>query len=333
MNHKHDVLIVGAGITGLLAAHQLQQAGLKILVVDKGRSVGGRMATRRIGPGKADHGAQFFSVRTAEFQRLVDNWLANEAIFVWSHGWSNGSIDKDNRDGHPRYAAYGGMTRIPKHLAQRLPVQLETHLARISPWEAGWEALDKNGQRFLSRALILTPPVPQSLALLAAGNTPLQRNDQSSLTRLAYAPCLCGLVWVEGKVYLPEPGALQRPFHPISWIANNQQKGISPDATLITIHGNPIFSETHYDAPDAEIIELLLAALRPHLAKDTRLQEIQLKKWRYALPTALFPKRTLVAQELPPLVFAGDAFKEPRIEGAALSGLDAATIIQQLLAQ
>jgi len=64
---KYDVLVIGAGISGLLCATQLQAAGLSTLVLDKGRGVGGRMATRRIGDTTFDHGAQFFTVRDARF--------------------------------------------------------------------------------------------------------------------------------------------------------------------------------------------------------------------------------------------------------------------------
>ncbi|HMQ53993.1 MAG TPA: FAD-dependent oxidoreductase, partial [Anaerolineae bacterium] len=53
-----DVLVVGAGLSGLMAANLLKAYGFKVTVLDKGRSVGGRLATRRIGPGRADHGAQ-----------------------------------------------------------------------------------------------------------------------------------------------------------------------------------------------------------------------------------------------------------------------------------
>ena len=55
--------IVGAGMTGLTAAAELQKEGIEVFLLDKGKSVGGRMATRRVGDGKADHGAQFFEIR------------------------------------------------------------------------------------------------------------------------------------------------------------------------------------------------------------------------------------------------------------------------------
>ena len=62
-----NVVVIGAGLSGLIAAQSLQAHGHKLLVVDKGRSPGGRLATRRIGPATLDHGAQFFTVRSEEF--------------------------------------------------------------------------------------------------------------------------------------------------------------------------------------------------------------------------------------------------------------------------
>ncbi|MSO32728.1 MAG: FAD-dependent oxidoreductase, partial [Ilumatobacteraceae bacterium] len=61
---KKRVVVVGAGIAGLTAARALSHAGHSVIVLDKGRSVGGRMATRRIGDATVDHGAQFFTVRS-----------------------------------------------------------------------------------------------------------------------------------------------------------------------------------------------------------------------------------------------------------------------------
>ena len=68
-------------------------------------------------------------------------------------------------------------------------------------------------------------------------------------------------------------------------------------------------------------------AVGGHLAAARRaflwLREMQLKRWRYALPTTLHPERYLLATGIPTLAFAGDAFGWPRVEGAALSGLTA----------
>lgn len=53
-----DVIIVGAGLTGLRAASELIRAGLSVLVVERGESVGGRMRTTPHNGFLLDHGFQ-----------------------------------------------------------------------------------------------------------------------------------------------------------------------------------------------------------------------------------------------------------------------------------
>jgi len=125
---------------------------------------------------------------------------------------------------------------------------------------------------------------------------------------------------VHGPVYLPDPGAIQRPDEPIPWLADNQRKGISPDETVVTVHAGPDYSRQLWDVSDMDALKMLQAALLPFLRSVADIGEAQLKRWRYALPTEFYPRRTMIAADLPPLAFAGDAFGEPRVEGAAMSG-------------
>ena len=171
---------------------------------------------------------------------------------------------------------------------------------------------------------MLTPPVSQSLALLDAGSVHLAPADRDALIRIEYAPCLAGLFWLDRSPILPEPGALQRVGAPIAWIADNQRKGISPQATLITVHAGQEDSVRLYGAPVAKALAFLQAGLEPYLAPGTAFLDRQLKRWRFAQPVVIHGERTLLAAGLPPLAFAGDAFGAPRVEGAALSGLAAA---------
>ncbi|MCX7432565.1 MAG: FAD-dependent oxidoreductase, partial [Planctomycetia bacterium] len=66
-----DVVIIGAGIAGLSAAGELVASGRRVLVLEKSRGVGGRMATRRVGEAVCDHGARFCTVRGPAFGGMV----------------------------------------------------------------------------------------------------------------------------------------------------------------------------------------------------------------------------------------------------------------------
>ena len=322
-----NTLIVGAGVAGLMAARTLTDAGHSVRVVDKGRSVGGRLATRRVGEGRADHGAQFFSVRSPIFQAHVDRWLDLDLAYVWSHGWSDGSLIRTKADGegYPRYAIRGGMNALAKHLAQGLDVMTNVKIDALTATQTGWLAVAEDGHTFTADRVILTAPVPQSLALVENGKTTLHAGDLAALQRIAYAPCVAGIFHVEGKVNLPVPGALQQIGSPIAWVADNQRKGISPNARLITVHAGPELSRELWDTdPGTALDELQSQGLQLYMAPTTRILSGQIKKWRYALPIVIHPAPFLAAQDLPPLLFAGDAFGGPRVEGAALSGLAAA---------
>jgi hypothetical protein len=55
-NTDANVLIIGAGICGLIAATILEDNGLRVCVVEKEETVGGRLSTMQIGDGQADIG-------------------------------------------------------------------------------------------------------------------------------------------------------------------------------------------------------------------------------------------------------------------------------------
>ena len=233
-------------------------------------------------------------------------------------------------DGHHRFAVQGGMNALPKHLAAALVdlgVQIQTgvQVTAVAVVEDGWQVQAVGGGPWRCRCLVLTAPAPQALALLApsaAGRgAALDDGDREALQRIAYAPCLCALCAIDGRVWLPAPGAVQRPQADISWIADNQRKGISPYAPVFTLHGSPAWSAAHSQEPDEALLESFRGGLDEWASGKIEYREIQIKRWRYALPVVLHPQPFLRAGGLPPLYFGGGAVGSPRIEGAALSGL------------
>lgn len=328
-----DILVVGAGISGLMAAETLNAQGLRVLVVDKQPEAGGRLATHTMQGGTADLGAQFFTARSPEFQSWVEDWIDAGLVFQWTTGFSNGSLDTDPlpSGGSPRYAVRGGMSALAEHLVEGLQIRLGVELESLTPGLHGWWARSTQGRLYKSQAVILTAPVPRSLELLDAGRVHLSPGERADLESLRYAPCVAGLFCLDQPLHLPEPGALQRADHPIPWIADNRRKGLSPETTLITVHAGPDTSRAMWKAADSQALETLQQALEPFMESGTQVLEAHLRRWRFASPELLYSRRFMLAAYLPPLVFAGDAFGGPRVEGAALSGLAAGQAILQSL--
>ncbi|MCU0497780.1 MAG: FAD-dependent oxidoreductase [Anaerolineae bacterium] len=322
MTNNADVLIIGGGFTGLMAATRLEHHGKRVMVLDKGRSIGGRMATRRLGErGVADHGAQFFTVRTPLFQSFVDHWLESKLVFLWSMGWSSGSLAPVTDDGHPRYAVSNGMNALMKQLASALQdVRINTEVSQLQAHGSQWQATDTQGAVYHAPMILLTPPVPQSLALLETGRITLNAEDREQLNAIEYLPNLTGLFAFDRDLRLPPPGAVQRRGAPISWIGNNKQKGISED-TVITVQADGTYSAQLWEDSDDRILNALFTDLRVYLSEDVMPRESQLKRWRYAYATHKHPQPYLLAQDHHGLMFAGDAFgTESRVEGAFTSG-------------
>ena len=316
-----DTLIIGAGLAGLMAATTLENAGKSVVVLDKGRSVGGRLATRRVGDGLADHRAQFFTVRTNTFQRYVDQWMADDLVYIWGYGWSDGSLKRTISDGHPRYVTRGGMNNLAKDLAKSLKdVRVNVQVVSVDLNDNTWEVGDSDGRGYTARSLVLTAPVPQSLELVA--KVPISVQDRQELQRIQYGPCIAAMFMVEGEVDLPEPGAVQNFDKPVYWLADNKRKGIT-EQRIITVHAEARYSRQHYDDPDEDNLAFLRAPLEERMGPDAQIVEQQLKKWRYSVPLTTYPRDCLPAGNMN-LVFAGDAFGgRGRVEGAFLSGLAA----------
>ncbi|NDJ87410.1 MAG: NAD(P)-binding protein, partial [Chloroflexi bacterium] len=237
-------IVVGAGLSGLLAATRLQEEGWQVTVVDKARGVGGRMATRRFEGGVFDHGAQFFTVRDARFAELVEMWQQAGVVEEWSRGFAMPNRTR-TFDGHPRYRGIPGMTGMPKHLASGLDLRLQTRVASVHPTDDAWVVSIEDGSELQAHALIMTAPVPQALAMLAAGAVDLPETIRQALDRIDYDPCFAVMALLEGPSAIPVPGAIQMNSEPIAWIADNAHKGVSATPGAVTIHAGPEFSRAH----------------------------------------------------------------------------------------
>ena len=320
------VVVIGAGMAGLTAAHRLQEQ-CDVIVLDKGRGVGGRLATRRIGDATIDHGAQFITTHTDEFAATITKLVGSGVVAPWFRGriGPNGVVDPD---GHTRYRGAVSMNAIAKALAVGLDVRTASLVSSLVHDGKSWTVVLADGTELKADGIVVTSPVPQTLALLESGGVVLTPNDADALAVIEYDPCIALMAVLDGPSGLNEAGAVDPASGPIDWIADNFLKGISA-VPAVTIHATPEFSRAQWYASEEAITAALLDEAQ--LESSVLPGSVQIQRWRYARPSVEHPERFLRLSDMPPFVCAGDAFGGAKVEGAALSGAAAAQEIESAL--
>ena len=312
-------VVVGAGLSGLVVARTLQDAGIGVTVLEKEEKVGGRMRTDRIEEGVFDHGAQFFTVRGERFGEMVEGWISSGVAEEWTRGFADASGEK-HEDGHPRYRGVRGMTAIAEHLSRGLHVRTSSEVSELHRSERGWEVVAR-GSTYDTSALVLTGPAPPALALVDHNGIPLPEETRKALKEIKYDPCIAVMALLDGEGEVPEPGGVQIGADPLFWIADNQKKGIS-DVPAVTIHAGPEWSREQMQEDDDKVSNLLLEEAKDYIGTGVKATAIY--RWEHSQPVNTCDEPFVYVEGPPPLIFCGDAYAGPKVEGAVLSGLAAA---------
>lgn len=310
-------LIIGAGMAGLTAARELSSQGWDVVVLDKGRGVGGRMATRRIEQARADHGAQYFSATTPKFQQVVQHLLADQVIREWNPEHPSPA---DTSPDQPHYVGIEGMNAVAKALSKDLTVLTAETVISFSLEGSQWLVKTESGGEYRADALLITIPTPQSLVLVEKSGFALSTADQSALAAIQYQPAIAVMVALNRPVQLPASGAVRYQTGDITWVADNAHKGISPGQPSLTIHASTDFSRTHFDDDLTAVGQQLTDQLQAWLPADS-ISTVQVHRWRYSLADQRHPTPFLAAEAPLPLLFGGDGFGTGNVEGAFTSGL------------
>ena len=313
--------MVGAGISGSVCAWRLAKNGHEVTLVEKGRGVGGRMATRRMEGARIDHGAQFFTVRDPRMKKLLSLWQDENAVVSWY----------DHIPGRPdiptgqRYRGSEGMTSPAKVLAKEFKVGTSFFLQRIQRKDNTWTLHEKNdSQRTLEADhLVITIPSVQLLELFQRSDYELDDDSMNRLRSIRHTRCLAVLGIMNRSSSLKYPGTLTHPVPEIDWISDNQVKGISQEPSC-TIHASDEYSQKFWDAPDSERVPPLLSVAQEYL--QVKITSWSSHRWGFAKPVVTFGSTHWHSQERG-ITLAGDGFGGERIEKAAMSGWDAADAI------
>ena len=304
------IVIIGSGMTGLACARRLADAGLAAIVLDKGRGIGGRVATRRVGDLQFDHGAQYVNAHGAGFAAALHSLGDSVA------GWQDGT-------GRTHNVGVPGMSAIPKALGAGLDIRQNAQVARVVQDDDGW-ALHLDTDSMRAARVVVTVPAPQVAGLLGAEH-PLV----APLAPVRLAPCLT----LMAAVTAPAPFVTQQGADdPLSWIAQDSAKPGRPQggATQWVAQAGEAFSVAHLEETPTEITARMLPLLCDRLGVPVdRVSHASAHRWRYARVTKALGQPFLRSPDAT-LYLGGDWCIGPRVEAAWTSGT---AIADDILAQ
>lgn len=192
VSEVHDVVIVGAGIAGLVCARVLRDAGREVVVLDKSRGVGGRCATRRMLGQPVDLGLSYYH---SDDPDLLADLAAVPATALpgWPHriaGTGAPCHPAAFRPGQQRLAFAEGVNVFPSHLARGLDLRLGARVMRIDPMPDHVAIELEDGPPLRTRDVVLTCPTPQAEAILPSAQGRSLRAVQTLLAHVVIHPCI-----------------------------------------------------------------------------------------------------------------------------------------------
>ena len=183
-----DVIVVGAGLSGLVAARRLAAAGVALAVLEARDRVGGRTLSLPLGRGVADLGGQWITASQTRVLALADE-LGVERFAQYREGQAVMVEDDGPGSLWTRLGtalALGRQIRRIERMRRRVPLDRPAQATEAARWDAmtlaGW------------LARVRSPRARESLALLARLHFAAEPEDMSLLHALHALQAGSGLV-------------------------------------------------------------------------------------------------------------------------------------------
>jgi len=322
------VAVVGAGLSGLAAARRLADAGHGVVVFEKSRGLGGRLAARRGDGGVIDHGAPAIDAP-------LGTALA-EAVAVLGAGDliepglpMLGTPPPDAPMARP-VAFADGLTQLAKRTAHDLEVVRGVRVAAIRDAGGPLELGDEQGNGLGAfDAVVVSAPAPQAADLLERSPEPADR--VAALRALSYHPAV--MTAVGARLSAAPPWWIAYPESgPLAAVVIESAKGrpLVDGLTTVVMRLTPAASADALDAAtDDAVTATALDALEALLGGPVHTEWRQVKRWRYCT----VERRGSFEEVNPPgtrIVVCGDAVSPVGMAAVHDSGLAAAARILAL---
>lgn len=264
-------IIIGAGMAGLACGQGLVSAGHAVILVDKGRGAGGRMAARRmaspLGDVTFDHGAQYFSASSPDFQNQIGQWAAAGVVAPWEAA------------GEGAWVGTPAMNAPLKAMARDRDVRWGTRATALSRTTTGWAIATEDGTEITADALVTALPAEQTADLLATVPGPFAEAARA----VPSAPCWTLMLAFSGPLATGEDCVRGTETDAVGWAARNSSKPGRGAIETWVIQAGADWSAENLEAPPEAVEARLMEALAVRLGIKLPDPLVRAShRWRYA---------------------------------------------------
>lgn len=320
------IALLGTGMAAAAVHTRLQQEeNVDIQVFDKSRGIGGRLATRYTDTHQFDHGAQFFTARTAAFQSFLQD---RDEIAAWTPNITTLTRDQAPFKRiwyEPHYVATPRMNGLCRKVFLHANVSLGAEITDILRCPDGYLLQAKDGSRYgpFDR-VISSAPAEQTARIFSSITT-------ARFDAVRFDPCFALMVPLTEEDTLPSFDAAVVRDSPISWLAFTDSKPDRSCAPSMIAHSRGDWAREHLDDDPAVIRQQLGDALTTltGLPEDA-IANSNLHRWRYARTTQPLGAPFWLTEDNR-LGACGDWCLGERVEDAFTSGMAIANAIIESL--
>ena len=286
------MIVVGAGIAGLACARELVDAGVPAKVVERGRVVGGRLASKRFDGRYADIGAAYITADDPAFEGRLESWRIAGLAHPWTttfQVYDQGRVPRPS-DGPMRWSAPGGLRSLAEDLAAELDVTLEHEVTELPEADA----------------VVLAMPAPQAQRITALD---VQQD---------WSPVLSAVLTYPDRSWADFGGAFVND-HPVLATVCDDGGRRGDRAPVLVAHSTGDYARPRLNDPISAAGDLEQAVRE--LLDLPKAAETRVHRWTFAQPA---PGGGELFHRQGDVYLCGDAFGKPRVQTAWQSGRAAA---------
>ena len=280
---KWDVIIVGAGLSGLVCAQALHQSGLQVCVIEKARGTGGRLSSKRLSIGEAtvsyDLGAPHIQFTQDSFKAWLDQLGSSEVLLPHIH------------NGQSAWVAPSRNSMLTRHLSRDLTVHFGQKVSSIKHVNGSWivstqaQSNRPQPQPAVDDApfaqaphVIFSAPAEQTLALL-----PEHHSGRAWLNDVNSDPVFVSIFAVQWQ----DDGLIARVKNTTSpaigaiLMEHEKPQRDHQGFQLIKVQASPEWSQAHIDEPFDVIEAKLKSVLESHLGQPLNEMASHTHRWLY----------------------------------------------------